>query len=85
MTTVVRALEDPGEVLAQAAAFLSSDPVRHNLVLTILHDRVGNPAPGRYWIVEQLRSADGPRELEASRRRLRRDESGDWRRLRPRP
>jgi len=51
MTTVVRALEDPGEVLAPAAAFLSSDPVRHNLVRTILHDRVGNPAPGRYWIV----------------------------------
>jgi uncharacterized protein len=42
--------EDPGWVLRKAGAFLASDPVRHNLILTLLHARVAYPEPGRYWV-----------------------------------
>jgi predicted GNAT family acetyltransferase len=42
--------EDPGWVLSEAGAFLASDPVRHNLILTLLHARVAYPEPGRYWV-----------------------------------
>lgn len=42
--------EDPGFVLKSAGAFLSSEPVLHNLILTILHARVAQGDPGRYWI-----------------------------------
>lgn len=42
--------EDPGWVLHEAGAFLASDPVRHNLILTLLHARVAYPEPGRYWV-----------------------------------
>jgi predicted GNAT family acetyltransferase len=42
--------EDPGRVLREAGAFLASDPVRHNLILTLLHARVTYPEPGRYWV-----------------------------------
>ncbi len=47
----VRATDDPGRILAEAGAFLHSDPVRHNLILSLLHARVANPVPGRYWSV----------------------------------
>jgi predicted GNAT family acetyltransferase len=42
--------EDPAFVLRRADEFLSSNPVAHNLVLSILHDRVAHADPGRYWI-----------------------------------
>jgi predicted GNAT family acetyltransferase len=42
--------EDPGWVLHEAGAFLASDPVQHNLILTLLHERVAHPEPGRYWV-----------------------------------
>ena len=42
--------EDPGFVLRSAAAFLSSEPVLHNLILSILHSRMVQGDPGRYWI-----------------------------------
>jgi uncharacterized protein len=51
MSTVVEATDDPAQVLDAAGAFLASDPVRHNLILTLLHNRVAVPAPGRYWLV----------------------------------
>ena len=40
--------EDPGWALHEAAEFLASDPVQHNLILTLPHTRVANPKPGRY-------------------------------------
>ena len=52
MPTVVDATDDPAEVLHVAAAYLASDPVRHNVILTLLHNRVSVPAPGRYWVVK---------------------------------
>jgi uncharacterized protein len=42
--------EDPGFVLRSAEEFLSSEPVLHNLILSILHARVAQGDPGRYWI-----------------------------------
>jgi ribosomal protein S18 acetylase RimI-like enzyme len=42
--------EDPAFVLRTAEEFLSSEPVLHNLILSILHARVASGDPGRYWI-----------------------------------
>jgi len=42
--------EDPGFALRTAGEFLSSEPVLHNLILSILHARVASCDPGRYWI-----------------------------------
>jgi uncharacterized protein len=42
--------EDPAFVLQIAGEFLSSEPVLHNLILSILHARVAQGDPGRYWI-----------------------------------
>ena len=53
MAIAVRATTDPQQVLREAGAFLEGDPVRHNLVLTLLHARVADPEPGRYWLVER--------------------------------
>ncbi|MGZ4735532.1 MAG: GNAT family N-acetyltransferase [Acidimicrobiia bacterium] len=39
-------------MLGVADAFLASDPVRHNVILTLLHGRVAHPEPGRYWVVD---------------------------------
>jgi uncharacterized protein len=52
MPTVVDATDDPAQVLEAAAPHLASDPVRHNVILTLLHNRVAAPAPGRYWVVK---------------------------------
>jgi GNAT superfamily N-acetyltransferase len=45
--------EDPAFVLRGADKFLSSEPVLHNLILSILHSRVAQRDPGRYWIALQ--------------------------------
>jgi GNAT superfamily N-acetyltransferase len=45
--------EDPGFVLSTAGVFLSSRPVLHNLILTILAARVAEGDPGRYWMAMQ--------------------------------
>jgi len=42
--------EDPAFVIRTADKFLSSEPVLHNLILSILHSRVTQGDPGRYWI-----------------------------------
>ena len=42
---------DAQEALDAAGDFLSRDPVRHNVILTLLHSRAASPEPGRYWIV----------------------------------
>jgi predicted GNAT family acetyltransferase len=52
MTSLVQFTNDPGRVLADSAGLLESDPVAHNVVLTLLHRRVEAPEPGRYWIIE---------------------------------
>ncbi|HUF34125.1 MAG TPA: GNAT family N-acetyltransferase [Acidimicrobiales bacterium] len=52
MSIVVRTPERPDDVLALAGDFLASDPVRHNVILTLLHGRSAFPEPGHYWVVE---------------------------------
>ena len=47
MPITVASSDDPGWVLAKAKAFLASDPVQHNLVLTLLHKE---GETGRYWV-----------------------------------
>lgn len=45
--------EDPAVVLNTAGVFLSSKPVLHNLILSILQARVEQRDPGRYWMAMQ--------------------------------
>jgi len=45
--------ENPAFALSRAGAFLSSQPVLHNLILTILHARVAQGDRGRYWMAIQ--------------------------------
>ena len=42
--------EDPAFVLGKAGVFLATQPVLHNMVLSILHARVAHAKAGRYWI-----------------------------------
>jgi hypothetical protein len=51
--------EDPAFVLRRADQFLSSEPVLHNLILSILHARVAQGDAGRYWIALQGEQAVG--------------------------
>ena len=55
MAVTVSSTDDPSRVLERAGSHLSSDPVLHNLIMTVLKARVAHPEPGRYWMVE----ADG--------------------------
>ena len=51
--------EDPAFVLRNADEFLSSEPVQHNLILSILHARLALGDPGRYWIATHAGKAVG--------------------------
>jgi uncharacterized protein len=51
--------EAPAFVLSRAGAFLSSRPVLHNMVLSILHARVAQADPGRYWMASQRQDVVG--------------------------
>jgi len=51
--------EDPAFVIKRAAKFLSSEPVLHNLILSILHSRATQGDPGRYWIAVRGEEAAG--------------------------
>ena len=42
--------DDAAWVLNKAKEFLSSKPVHHNVILTLLHARVAEYKPGRYWV-----------------------------------
>jgi predicted GNAT family acetyltransferase len=42
--------DDPARALDEAGAFLRSRPVEHNLILTLLSQRISRPEPGRYWL-----------------------------------
>lgn len=59
MALRVHRTDDPTRVLGSARHFLESDPVRHNLILTLLETRVAFPEPGRYWVVEADREPAG--------------------------
>jgi predicted GNAT family acetyltransferase len=50
---------DPAWVLEQATVFLASEPVLHNLILTLLHERLTYHEPGRYWLASDGGTAVG--------------------------
>jgi GNAT superfamily N-acetyltransferase len=50
MSLTVESAADASSVLKAAGGFLSSRPIEHNLVLTLLHERAAHAVPGRYWI-----------------------------------
>ena len=83
MATTARGTDDVQQVLDEAGAFLASDPVLHNVILTLLHSRLERPEPGRYWIVDvddavagvvfrSPRTFHRDRDTDAGRRRDRR-------------
>ena len=49
----VECTDSPIDALAAAGPHLATDPVRHNLVLTLLQSRAAHPEPGRYWVVRE--------------------------------
>jgi predicted GNAT family acetyltransferase len=51
--------EDPAEGLAAAGDFLAAQPIENSIALTILHDRIADPEPGRYWWVEEAGTTTG--------------------------
>ncbi len=53
MAVSVRHEQDPRRVLTVAEPFLESDPVQHNLILTLLHRCAALGATGRFWLAEQ--------------------------------
>ena len=56
----VERTDSPTDALAAAGPHLATDPIRHNLVLTLLQSRAAHPEPGRYWVV---RDGDRPAGL----------------------
>jgi GNAT superfamily N-acetyltransferase len=55
----VECYTDGREALEHAREFLVSRPVDHNVILTILRDRVARPEPGRYWIARNGQTVVG--------------------------
>ena len=55
----VDATDDPAAALAACGPYLERDPVGHNVALSLLHDRIAHPVPGRYWWVTDDAPADG--------------------------
>ena len=53
MSIAVRFSENPAAVLERAGRFLESRPVAHNMVLSLLQQRVASGEAGRYWIAER--------------------------------
>src|SRR5262245_55268609 len=45
--------DDPAWVLSNVREFLASQPILHNLVLSILEARVAGSEPGRYWVATE--------------------------------
>jgi predicted GNAT family acetyltransferase len=45
--------QDPAEAFDLAESLLLSDPVRHNVMLTLLHARMARLEPGRYWVATE--------------------------------
>jgi ribosomal protein S18 acetylase RimI-like enzyme len=59
MTINVEFTDQPTGVLADAGPFLESEPVLHNVILSLLQERLAHPQPGRYWIATEDATAAG--------------------------
>ena len=71
MPVRVEVSDDAEVALAAAGSFLRARPVEHNLVLTLLADRIATGQPGRYWWATSGDEVSGfvlrsPREYYAS-------------------
>ena len=54
MTTfLVHRSDHVGSAAQAARSFLESRPIEHNLILTLLRERIARPEPGRYWWVTE--------------------------------
>jgi len=67
----VHASEDVTEALAATATYLSTEPVAHNVVHTVMQERAAHHEPGRYWWVTRDGQVEGvalqsPHGLSAS-------------------
>jgi GNAT superfamily N-acetyltransferase len=51
--------DDPVAARSSACAFLEAKPVDHNIVLTLLSQRIARPEPGHYWWVADGGSVTG--------------------------
>ena len=59
MAIRVRRFDDPAAVLDASGTFLAGEPVRHNLILSLLHRCRTTGDPGRFWVVEQAERVVG--------------------------
>ena len=59
METAILFTEDPAIVLNKAGEFLASQPVLHNLILSLLHARITHAEPGRYWVATEREKVEG--------------------------
>lgn len=50
---MVECCDGPAELLDRARPLLQGQPVRHNLILSILERRLLEPLPGRYWVASR--------------------------------
>lgn len=54
MTTyLVHRSDQVGSAAQAARSFLESRPVEHNVILTLLRERITRPEPGRYWWITE--------------------------------
>jgi predicted GNAT family acetyltransferase len=51
--------DDPRWVLDEGGRFLAAEPVLHNVILTLLHERVAHGMPGRYWLAKDSDAVSG--------------------------
>ena len=51
--------DDASWVLNEASVFLISEPVHHNNILTLLHTRIEDCGPGRYWVAKDNKEVVG--------------------------
>ena len=52
MAVRIEFTDDAARVLAEARPFLATEPVLHNVILTLLTERAAFPQEGRYWVAK---------------------------------
>lgn len=59
MATTADFTDRADAALASARGFLTSRPVLHNVILSLLHERAAHPEPGRYWVAREAGNVVG--------------------------
>lgn len=65
MTVKIKCFEDAQSVIAAASPFLAARPVEHNLLATLLGQRLAKPEPAQFWLA---RGGDGGGDRRARHR-----------------